>query len=68
MSDYQSPSSGQKGDCSVTLKRRRVGGKTEVITMRGPCSGGKPWSVNNAWESLKRTMKAAQKARKGVSE
>lgn len=63
MSDYQSPSNGQKGDCSITLKRRRVKGKTEVITMRGPCAGGKPYSVAHAWEALKKTARAEQKAR-----
>jgi len=65
MSDksYQSPSDGQKGDCAVTLKRRRVKGKTETLTMRGPCAGGKPNSTANAWNALKRAFAQAQKVR-----
>ena len=60
---YQSPSDGQKGDCSVTLKRRRVKGKTETLTMRGPCAGGKAHSTANAWASLRKAFIRANKGR-----
>lgn len=57
--DYQSPSSGQKGDCATTVKIRKVGGKTRSVTSRGKCAG-----ELSLFERLSKVLRAWAKATK----